>query len=345
MLAVCLARRSHVSEEEIAEFKKLIELNPKEFAEFLATNAKFEREWKKSLGTGNHHDSTYTVSSHGWNSDGISPVATKNIYRHAPVGLSHHGTRTLNQVGMRVFKVVAPKIAVRSHCTLDSPKVGSLVQGNTIVVTDSRPIRVSVDGAVSSDDDDALSITGTSVVERLHCLSGWVSATSTETGVALVEEDHDATAGTQLVSGIQQLESQMRPIKKRKASINHFVARQERAAEIAAAKIAAKQAAAESEELAEMKAAKGRVSRNAADVSESLLKPTKSFEALMQEREARQQQHAAEAAREQARVSPSSSPSRSPGRPAPINSPMLSPVATSAHDELEVEDTATIDHA
>eukprot|EP01043_Picozoa_sp_COSAG02_P013568 COSAG02_NODE_545_length_20533_cov_5.447663_9_plen_777_part_00 len=340
MLSVCLARQSHVSEEEIAEFKKLIELNPKEFAEFLATNAKFEREWKKSLGTGNHHDTADTASSHGWNSDGISPVAARNVYRHAPVGLSHHGTRTLSQVGMRVFKVVAPKIAVRSHYTLDSPKVGSLAQGDTIIVTDRRRIRVTVDGAVSSDDDEALSVTGTSLIERLHCLSGWVSATSTETGVALVEEDRDATARTQLVSGVQQLESRMRPIKKRKASINHFVARQERAAEIAAAQIAAKRAAAESEELAEVKAPNGRVYRKAADVSESVLKPTKSFEAMMQEREARQQQQAIEAAREQALLSPSSSPSKSPGRSAPVNSPMPSTIAVATSARHELEDSA-----
>ena len=51
------------------------------------------------------------------------------------------------------------------------------------------------------------------------------------------------------------------------------MARQERAAEIATAKIAAKRAAAEYKELAEMKAPNGRVYRKAADVSESLLKP------------------------------------------------------------------------
>ena len=327
MLEICLARQSDISKEEKAELKELIELNPKEFAEFLATSTQFERDWKKSWRTGDRTDGTATATSRGWNSDGISPVAAKNVYRHAPVGMSHHGTRTLKEVGMRVFKVAAPKIAVRSHCTLDSPKVGSLVQGDTIIVTESRRIRVNVEGTVSGDDDDALSMSDTSVVERLHCLSGWVSATSAASGATLLEEDQNATAGTQLVSGMQQLESRMRPVKKPQASINHFVARQERAAEVAAQK----RAAAESTELAEMTSPNRRTYKKAVEVSESLLKPTKSFEALLQQREARQQQQAIEAAREQAWLSPSSSPSRST---APAESPNSSPVAV-APSQLE----------
>ena len=249
------------------------------------------------------------------------PVIERSHGHSNAVGASPSGTRTLSAVGMRVFKVVAPKIAVRSHFTLDSPKVGALVAGDTIVVTESRwaSINPVADGG---DDGDASGAAG-GTVERLHCLGGWVSATSTSSGDELVEEEEGA-ADKQLVSGMQQLESRLRPIKAKQGQIDSFVERQEKRAEMSKSRLEQGRREAEDRELIEVRAAQEKARKKAVasgvdgagEVSESLLKHTKAFEAALLVRERRKEEEAAvveaAAARDEARSQRLSSLQSSP---------------------------------
>lgn len=200
-----------MDEDSKADLIQMMEMNPKEFVESVHSNAKFERDWKKHWHTGDTKDSTagdrLSESLRGDESLNLSVAVAGDWVADTPmmdishgcsnaVGASPRGTRTLGAVGMRVFKVVAPKIAVRSHFTLDSPKVGALVTGDTIVVTESR--FASVNPVADGDEEASPGVR----VERLHCLGGWVSATSASSGDALVEEE-DSAADKQLVSCMQ----------------------------------------------------------------------------------------------------------------------------------------------
>ena len=174
---------------------------------------------------------------------------------------------------MRVFTVVAAKIAVRSHCTLHSPKVGAFEAGDTIVVTESERLANDAPPEVTQDDDGEAP-TPPSTVLRLHCLGGWVSATSTVSGVPLVVEEEEA-ADTNIVSAMSGLETRMRPVKAKQGSIDSFVQRQSAAAAKTAARLAQGREAAVREADAVAQALLRPVKQRTEEVSPRLLRPTK----------------------------------------------------------------------
>ena len=266
MLELCLARSVGLSEEGRAALEEHVELTPKERAEAAGRAAAPERSWQLQHSGGDVRDRTAGARLASRWQEGEEPAALA-------VGTASQEAKTLAEVGVRVFTVVAAKIAVRSHCTLHSPKVGAFEAGDTIVVTESERLANDAPPEVT-EDGDGEAPTPPSTVLRLHCLGGWVSATSTVSGVPLVVEEEEA-ADTNIVSAMSGLETRMRPVKAKQGSIDSFVQRQSEAAAKTAAKLAQGREAAVREADAVAQALLRPVKQRTEEVSPRLLRPTK----------------------------------------------------------------------